>query len=208
MSERIGYGCVSTRDQSSDSQRDALEAAGCTKVFIDEGSGKLDRRPELEKALEYVHAGDTLVITCLSRAARSVQNLLKLTDALRKRGIELQVLTQGIDTGSPTGLLMFRLYGRLDEFQRELIVEDTREGLAAARARGRKDGRPTALSNLQIDQARKMYDERGANGERAYTLQQIADTLDVTRATVFWHLNPAPDRSDGSGGFRQQGENA
>ncbi|MEV3927686.1 recombinase family protein [Actinomadura coerulea] len=201
MSERIGYGRVSTRDQSPDSQRDALEAAGCAKVFIEKASGRLDRRPELDKALEYARAGDTFVITRLSRAARNLRHLLELADLLREREIELEVLKQGIDTKSPTGRLVFHLFGAIDEFQRELIVEGTREGLAAARARGRKGGRPAAMTELQVIQARRMYDERGDDGKRAYTVQQIAETFGVGRATVYRHLAP-----ESPGASRQQGE--
>ncbi|MGI5208980.1 recombinase family protein, partial [Spirillospora sp. CA-108201] len=109
MGERIGYGRVSTQDQSADSQHDALTEAGCDKIFIDTASGKLASRPQLDAALEYARAGDTLVITRLSRAARSLRHLLALADLLRERGIELEVLKQGIDTNSPTGRLVFHL---------------------------------------------------------------------------------------------------
>ena len=190
MGERIGYGRVSTQDQNPDSQHDALTEAGCDKIFIDRASGKLDRRPALDQALEYARAGDTLVITRLSRAARSLRNLLELAEVLRERGIELEVLKQGIDTTSPTGRLVFHLFGAIDEFQRELIVEGTHEGLTAARARGRVGGRPAAMTDLQIRQARQMYDERGDDGKRRYTVQQIAETFGVARATVYRHLDP------------------
>src|SRR5258708_24287451 len=98
---RIGYGRVSTRDQNPDSQRDALAEAGCDKIFIDKASGKLASRPELDRALDYASAGDTLVITRIARAARSLKHLLELAETLRSRGIELLVLNQGIDTSTP-----------------------------------------------------------------------------------------------------------
>jgi DNA invertase Pin-like site-specific DNA recombinase len=200
MSERVGYGRVSTRDQNPDSQRDALAAAGCTKVFVDRASGKLDRRPELDAALEYLRPGDTLVITRLSRAARSLKHLLELTATLRERGVELQVLKQGIDTTTPTGRLAFHMLGAIDEFLRELIVEGTHEGLEAARARGRKGGRPAALSPAQVERAREMYEATGPDGKRAFTVDQIAARLRVGRATIYRHLGPDTERTDTGGG--------
>ena len=130
---RIGYARVSTRGQKDDSQVDELEAYGCDKLFIDKGvTGKLAARPELDAALAYMREGDVLVITRLSRAMRSLKHLLALADELRERGIGLKVLKQDIDTTTPTGRLVFNILGAIDEFQRELIVEGTREGLESA----------------------------------------------------------------------------
>jgi DNA invertase Pin-like site-specific DNA recombinase len=182
VSQRIGYGRVSKRDQNPDSQRDALKAAGCAKVFIDKASGKLASRPELEAALEYAREGDVFVITRLSRAARSLKNLIELGELLHERGIELVVLKQGIDTTTPTGRLAFHMLGAIDEFTRELIVEGTQEGLAAARARGRVGGRRPKLSDRQVTLARQMYDSR------EHTVEQIAETFGVSRATIYRHL--------------------
>jgi DNA invertase Pin-like site-specific DNA recombinase len=165
-------------------------------VFIDKASGKLARCPELDKALEYARPGDTFVITRLSRATRSLRHLLELADTLRERNIDLVVLKQGIDTTTATGRFAFHVLGVMDEFLRELIVEGTHEGLAAARARGRVGGRRAALSELQVTQARRMYDERGADGKRAYTVAQIAETFGVSRATSYRHLNPRLHHGD------------
>ena len=129
---KIGYARVSTRSQKDDSQVDDLTAYGCDKIFTDKTSGKLAARPELDKALDWLRAGDVLVITRLSRAMRSLKHLLALADALRERGADLVVLKQHIDTTTPTGRLVFHILGAIDEFQRELIVEGTREGLDAA----------------------------------------------------------------------------
>ena len=112
-------------------------ACGCDKIFTDKASGKLAARPELDRALAYLRAGDVLVITRLSRAMRSLKHLLALADELRERGAGLVVLKQQIDTTTPTGRLVFHVLGAIDEFQRELIIEGTREGLEPARARGR-----------------------------------------------------------------------
>ncbi len=134
---KIGYARASTRGQNDDSQVDDLTACGCEKIFTDTASGKHAARPELDKALAYLRAGDVFVITRLSRAMRSLKHLLALADELRERGVGLVVLKQQIDTTTPTGRLVFHILGAIDEFQRELIVEGTREGLDAARARGR-----------------------------------------------------------------------
>jgi DNA invertase Pin-like site-specific DNA recombinase len=186
---RIGYARVSTRTQSDDSQLDELAAAGCEKVFADRGvSGKLARRPQWDACLEYLRPGDALVITRLSRAARSLRNLMDIADQLRGRGVDLIVLKQQIDTTTPAGRLVFHIFGALDEFQRELIVEGTREGLAAARARGRTGGRKPKLSPAQVQLARQLYDARGGDGKREHTVEQIASMLNVTRTTVYRHL--------------------
>ena len=182
---RIGYGRVSTRDQNPDSQRDALKAAGCDEIFIDKASGKLASRPELDKALERLRPGDTLVITRLSRAMRSLRHLLDLTAELVERGVGMVVLKQQIDTTTPTGRLVFHVLAAIDEFQRELIVEGTLEGLDAARARGRTGGRPPAMTPDQVALARKLADEKDEHGRNAYTVTRIAEMLGVSRPTLY-----------------------
>lgn len=181
---KIGYARVSTHDQNPDSQRDALLAAGCDPdhLFTDKASGKLAKRPEWDACLAYLREGDALVITRLSRAARSLRNLLDVADQLARRRIDLVVLKQRIDTTTPSGRLVFHIMAAIDEFQRELIVEGTHEGLAAARARGKKGGRKAKLSADQVKLAREMYDKRDR------TVQQIADALGVSRVTVYRHL--------------------
>jgi DNA invertase Pin-like site-specific DNA recombinase len=145
----IGYARVSTRSQKDDSQVDGLTAYGCDKVFTDTASGKHAERPELDKALAYLRAGDVFVITRLSRAMRSLKHLLALADELRERGVGLVVLRQQSDTTTPAGRLVFHVLGAIDEFQRELIAEGTREGLDAARARGRAGGPPVQAERRQ-----------------------------------------------------------
>lgn len=190
MGELIGYGRVSTRDQNPDSQHDALTAAGCTKLFIEKISTRRDRRPELERALEYARPGDVLVITRMARAARNVKEMIELAELLEERGIGLKVLKQSIDTTTATGRFFFHVMAALDELQRDVIQESTLEGLASARARGRTGGRPAAMTPTQIEQARKMYDETDPEtGELRYTVQQIAETFGVGRATVYRHLD-------------------
>src|SRR6266566_4690529 len=183
---KIGYARVSTRGQKDDSQVDDLTAYGCDKIFTDTVSGKLAARPELDKALAYLREGDVLVITRLSRAMRSLKHMLALAEDLAARGVGLVVLKQQIDTTTPHGRLVFHVLAAIDEFQRELIVEGTHEGLAAARARGRSGGRRPRLTPAQVRHARELYDERGGDGKRKYTVAQIAALLGgVSRTTVY-----------------------
>lgn len=183
MGDRIGYARVSTADQNLDLQRDALAAAGCSRTFADTASGKLTERPELTKALDYLRAGDTLVVWRLDRLGRSVRHLIDTVNALADRGIGFHSVSEAMDTTTPTGALLFHIFGAIAQFERDLIRERTMAGLAAARARGRLGGRRPKLSDRQIAVARKMYDSR------EHTVQQIADTLRVSRGTVYRHLD-------------------
>ena len=183
---RIGYARVSTKGQCDDSQVDELTAAGCDKLFIDRGvSGKHASRPELDKALAYLREGDVFVITRMSRAMRSLKHMLELAEDLRARGIDLVVIKQNIDTTSPQGRLVFHILAAMDEFQRELIVEGTVEGLAAARARGRTGGRKSSLSASQVKHARELYADRKA------TVAEIAALFSVSRQTIYRAFEPA-----------------
>ncbi len=134
---RIGYGRVSTRDQNPDGQRDALTAAGCHEVLVDKASGKLARRPALDKALFMARSGDQLVITKLDRLGRSQEHLITLSRDLQARGVDLVVLDQGIDTSTAVGRMLFQIIGSIAEFEHALMSGRTRDGLAACRARGR-----------------------------------------------------------------------
>src|SRR5690349_5269388 len=185
---RIGYGRVSTTDQHPEAQHDALTAAGCDEIFIDKLSGKLASRPELDKALVAVRQGDQLVITKLDRLGRSLRNLMDLSDLFQSKGVGLVVLDQGIDTTTPAGRLFFQIIGAIAEFEHSLMAERTRQGLEAARARGRTGGQKAKLRPRQIKLAQQMYDETGDDGKRRYTVQQIADEFGVSRPTIYRHL--------------------
>lgn len=188
----VGYARVSTHTQHEDSQVDELAAYGCKKIFTDKGaSGKLASRPELDKCLAYLRPGDTLVITRLSRAMRSLRHLLDLAAALKERDVALVVLKQQIDTTTPTGRLAFHMLAAIDEFQRELIIEGTMEGLAAARARGKVGGRKPKMTEDQVQLARKLADERGPDGKSTYTITQVAGMLGVSRPTLYRALGGA-----------------
>jgi len=186
---KVGYGRVSTRDQNPDSQEDALRAAGCEEVFIDRASGKLARRPELDKALLVANrAGDQLVVTKLDRLGRSLEHLIELAKLLQGRDVDLVVLDQGIDTSTAVGRLFFQIIGAIAEFEHSLMSERTMDGLAAARARGRTGGQKPKLGPRQVKLARQMYDETGRDGKRRYTVAQIAAEFGVSRPTIYRHL--------------------
>ena len=186
---RVGYGRVSTRDQNLVGQRDALAAAGCDEIFIDKASGKLASRPALDKALMVAaRTGDQLVVTKLDRLGRSLEHLIALSTQLQTRGVDLVVLDQGIDTSTAVGRMFFQILGAIAEFEHALMSERTRDGLDAARARGRTGGQKPKLTPRQAKIAQAMYDELGNDGRRAHTVQQIADVFDVTRPTIYRHL--------------------
>lgn len=181
----IGYARVSTNDQHPESQLDHLKSAGCGKVFVDHGvSGKLAKRPQWDKCLEQLRDGDVLVITKLDRAGRSVKHLIELSERLDERGIGIKVLLQGIDTTTSAGRLFFHILAAIAEFEGDLISERTIDGLAAARARGRKGGRKPVLSERQIAQVRKMADAGDP-------ITDIAATFKVSRPTIYKVLEGA-----------------
>lgn len=185
---RIGYGRVSTRDQHLDAQHDALVAAGCEHVLVDKVSGTLASRPELDKALLMARSGDQFVITKLDRLGRSLEHLITLSNELNARGVDLVVLDQGIDTSTAVGRMFFHILGAIAEFEHALMSERTRDGLAAARARGRTGGQKPKLTPRQAKIAQDMYDEVGEDGKRIHTVQAIADEFGVTRPTIYRHL--------------------
>jgi DNA invertase Pin-like site-specific DNA recombinase len=143
---KIGYARVSTGGQKLERQIDALTAAGCRKIFSGKKSGKTDLRPELKACHAFLDTGDTLVVPSLDRYGRSLQDLITMVAVLRERGIGFTSLHENLDTTTPGGRLVFHVFAALAEFIRELIVQGTREGLAAARARGRVGGRPTVAT--------------------------------------------------------------
>ena len=140
----IGYARVSTRAQDLALQLDALERAGCERVYKDVGSGTIRRRPQLDACLDYLRAGDTLVVWRLDRLGRSLRHLVELVGDLQEREIAFRSLTEAIDTNTPAGRLQLHLFAALAEFERELIRERATAGREAARARGRLGGRPNA----------------------------------------------------------------
>lgn len=185
---RIGYGRVSTRDQNPDGQRDALQAAGCDEILVDQASGKLASRPKLDEALRISRNADQLVVTKLDRLGRSLEHLMALSKQLQAKQVDLVVLDQGIDTSTAVGRMFFQILGAIAEFEHVLMSERTRDGLDAARARGRTGGQKPKLTARQAKIAQDMYDELGLDGRRAHTVQEIADEFGVTRPTIYRHL--------------------
>ncbi len=190
---RIGVARVSTRDQHPEAQHDALVAAGCDQIFVDKASGKLARRPGLDKALLVAREGDQLVVTKLDRLGRSLEHLIELSKDLQSRGVDLVVLDQGIDTSTAVGVMFFQILGAIAEFEHALMSERTVDGLAAARARGRTGGQKPKLGPRQVRLARQMYEETGPDGKRKYTVAQIAAEFGVTRPTIYRHLGKPTD---------------
>ncbi|MGC5627186.1 recombinase family protein [Georgenia sp. Z1344] len=183
MGDLLGYARVSTTDQDASLQIDALNAAGCYRVFVDTISGSLDHRPELEKLMDQLRPGDTLVVWRLDRLGRSIRHLIDQLQTLSDRGVGFRSLQETIDTTSSGGRLVFHVFAALAEFERDLIRERTNAGLAAARARGRTGGRPSALSPAQVKTARRMYEQN------EMTVAQIGDVLGVSRTTIYRTLN-------------------
>jgi DNA invertase Pin-like site-specific DNA recombinase len=175
----MGYARVSTLEQDESLQPEALTAAGCERIFVDKASGKLASRPELDRMLEQVRPGDTVVIWRLDRLGRSLRHLIDIFADLDERGVAVRSLTENLDTSTPGGRLVFHVFASLAEFERDLIRERTMAGLAAARARGRRGGRPTVWSAEKLKTAQAMY----RTGE--HDVATIARVLGVSRASVY-----------------------
>src|SRR5262245_38364243 len=178
----VGYARVSTHDQDLALQLDALRAAGCARLYTEKASGAQRDRPQLQAALDYMCADDTLVVWKLDRLARSLRQLLETVEILQAHQMGLRSLTEAIDTGTPGGTLVFHLFGALAEFERAIIRERTRAGLAAARARGRTGGRPPALAAADKQAARALLKDP------AITVDDVAKRLHVSPATLYRHF--------------------
>jgi len=155
----IGYARVSTDDQKLDAQVDALEGAGAERVYADKITGTSRSRPQLDLMIDQLRAGDVVVVTKYDRLARSLKDLLEIVEAVRDRGAGFRSLAEDIDTTTPAGRLIFHVFASIAQFERERISERTREGLQAARKRGRVGGRPPALSVAQKVEVIRMRDE-------------------------------------------------
>ena len=190
----VGYACVSMHYQNPALQLDALTAAGCEKVFTEKASGAQRDRPELAAALSYMRSGDSLVVWKLDRLARSLPQLIETVATLEDQGIGFRSLTEAIDTTTAGGKLVFHIFGALAEFERSVIRERTRAGLKAARDRGRKGGRPPALSAADLAVAKALL------RDPAITVDEVATRLKVSPATLYRHL------PGGRGGIGAQGE--
>ena len=182
---KIGYARVSTKEQDLSLQIDALEDAGCSRIYQEQITGSTKERPELRKMLEQLRDGDVIVIWKLNRLARSLKDLVSLVNEIQEKGAGLDSLNDHIDTTTPNGKLTFHLFAALAEFERDIIRERANSGLAAARARGRKGGRPKGLSKKAKHTAiiaEKLYKE----GE--LTVNEICEQLSVSKMTLYNYL--------------------
>jgi DNA invertase Pin-like site-specific DNA recombinase len=175
---QIGYARVSTLDQDPALQLDALAAAGCTKVFEDRASGVRADRAGLQTALNYLRDGDVLVTWKLDRLGRNLPHLIETVAALEKRGVGFRSITEAIDTTTPSGRLVFHLFAALGQFERDLIQERTRAGLAAAAARGRLGGRKRVITSEKLDRARAMV-------TKGLTVREAASRLKVGKTALY-----------------------
>lgn len=176
---RIGYARVSTADQDLAPQLDVLRAKGCDPIYSEHASGKHADRPELAQAMKALRAGDTLVVWRLDRLGRSLPDLIATVNELAGRGVAFESVTEAIDTTTASGKLVFNIFASLADFERHLISERTRAGLAAGRARGRMGGRPPALTPRQLREARLLLTDSEA------TVTTVAERYGVSRTTLY-----------------------
>ena len=175
----VGYARVSTADQDATLQTDALRHAGAVRVFEDVASGAKDDRPGLAAAVAYLREGDTLAVWRLDRLGRSLPHLVQTVDELAKRGVGFKSLTESIDTTTASGRLQFHLFAALADFERDLIRERTRAGLAVARARGRQGGRRPVITPAKLARARELIDAKGL------TVREVAGRLHVGKTSLY-----------------------
>lgn len=178
----IGYARISTDDQNLNLQHDALKNLGCERIFDDQISGSKIQRPGLEAALEFARENDIIVVWRLDRLSRSLKDLIEMVALLDSRKIGLRSLHESIDTSSSSGKLIFHIFGALAEFERNLIRERTHAGLQAARARGRKGGRPKKLSIDKANLAIQLYEGK------QHSINQICNLIGISKPTLYKYL--------------------
>ena len=180
----IGYARVSTQDQHLRLQLDALKSAGCLKIFTDTISGAKQDRKGLEEALQFLREGDSLVVWRLDRLGRSLKDLIERLTDLHTRNIGFKSLTESIDTTTSGGKLIFHIFGALAEFERDIIRERTNAGLTAARARGKKGGRPKSplSEEKKLQMAKQMYEDK------TIPVHDICRGLHIPRSTFYKYV--------------------
>ena len=183
---KIGYARVSTQDQELALQLDALEQAGCEKIYQEKVSGAAKARPQLEVLLEHLRKGDIVVVWKLDRLARSLKDLVSLVNQIQEKGASFKSVSDQIDTTSAHGKFTFHIFASLAEFERDIIRERTKAGLAAARARGRVGGRPKGLSKKAQHKAmlaKQLY------LERELSISEICEQLSISKGTLYNYLH-------------------
>lgn len=179
---RVGYARVSTHEQNLSLQIDELKKSGCSEIFTDKISGAKSERPGLQKVIGFLREGDILVVWRLDRLGRSLKHLIEVITFLEERNIGFSSIQESIDSTTSGGKLIFHIFGALAEFERNLICERTKAGLAAARARGRKGGRPRALDDRKIKLMRNLYNSK------KHPVSEICDSLGVSKSTLYNYL--------------------
>jgi DNA invertase Pin-like site-specific DNA recombinase len=176
---KIGYARVSTDEQTTDSQIDALRGHGCETIYSENSSGKNTDRHELENCLKALREGDSLTVWRLDRLGRNLADLVRIVNDLKARGMGFASLTESIDTTTPAGTLVFHLFASLAEFERNLIRERTMAGLKAARARGKSSGRPPKLTGKDLATAKALM------ADKTNSVAEIAKRFEVNRSTLY-----------------------
>lgn len=186
---RIGYARVSTHVQNLDLQKDALHRAGCERIVVDVASGKAAQRSGLDQLRDTLREGDVLIVWRLDRLGRSLKHLIELLTELETQGIGFQSLQEAIDTTTPGGRLVFHIFGALAEFERNLIRERTKAGLAAARARGRTGGRRKSLDATERAMAVSLYHQK------THSVMEICRTMKITKPTLYSYVRDEAKKS-------------
>lgn len=185
----IGYIRVSTDHQNTDRQKDLLKKQypEIKKFYIDRQSGKNTDRPQLKEMMNYARKNDVIVVESLSRLARNTRDLIDITDQLNKNEIHLISLKESIDATTPSGRAMMKMFSVFADFEREIIVERTKEGLASARARGHVGGRP-AINKETVANAIKLYDSRN------FSIQEICKITGISKGSLYKYIHSENER--------------
>ena len=182
MNKRFGYARVSTKSQDLDRQLDLLDGQNCDKVYTEKMSGTKKDRPQLNQLKEVIREGDVVIVESFSRLGRSTKDLIELVEYFENKGVKLISLKEQFDTTTPQGKLMLSVFQAFSQFERDLIVQRTKEGLESARARGRKGGRPPAKQDA-INKALKLYDSQ------EYSIKDITTMTGITTTTLYRYIN-------------------
>lgn len=175
----IGYSRVSTSDQSSNSQIDKLKQYGCVEIYTDTIGGSRTNRPQLDRMLEFIREGDTIVVYRLDRLGRGLRDLINIINIFKEKKVNFKSITENIDTTTPGGMLVFNIFGAVAEFEINLIRERTNAGLESARARGRKGGRKTKITSEAVRMAKLLH------RDPTMDINTIVRQLGVCRTTFY-----------------------
>lgn len=178
----FGYARASTKEQNLNAQLDALKKAGCEEIFQEKVSGAVRERPELKRMIEKLRKGDTVIVYKLDRISRSTKHLIELTELFEQKEVNFISIVDNIDTNSAMGRFFFRLMASIAELEKDIVSERTKAGLEAARARGKKGGRPK-LDEKKIKTALKMYDSK------QYSIAEITKTVGISAPTLYRYIN-------------------